>query len=80
MIRIVNEEITTPPAEKSHTLNFITEIKDVIVVKREEIRLKIEETNTANKETRKQLEDILWRHKAVFKKEPGRLKSYQHVL
>ena len=79
-IRIVNEEITASLAEKENTLNSITEIKDNIKVKREEIKLKIEETNTANTETRKQLEDILWRHRAVFRKEPSRLKSYQHIV
>ena len=79
-IRIVNEEITVSPAEEACTLNAIKEIKDDTEVKREEIIMKIEETNTANIGTRKQLEDILWKHRVVFRKEPGRLKSYQHVL
>ena len=79
-IRIVNEEIPASPAEKTHALNWITEIKDDIEIKKEKIRLKIEETNTANAETKKGLEDILWRHRAIFRKKPGRLKIYQHVL
>ena len=33
-----------------------------------------------NEETREQLERILWKHKAVFRKEPGRLTSYEHHL
>ena len=79
-IRLVNEEIPASPAEKTHTLNSITEIKDDIEIKKEEIRLKIEETNAANAETKKRFGDILWRHKAVFRKGPGRLKIYQHIL
>ena len=33
-----------------------------------------------NEETREQLEKILWKHKAVFRKDPVRLTSYKHHL
>ena len=79
-IRIVNEETTAPPGKEKQTVNSIRSIKDDIEVKREEIRSKVEESSTMNEETREQLERILWKHKAVFRKEPGRLTSYEHHL
>ena len=49
-------------------------------VEKKEIISKIEESSITDIETKKKLEHILWKHKAVFRKEPGRLKSYQHTL
>ena len=65
---------------EKQTLNAIQTARYEIAVEKIEIRLKVEEVSTTNPEMRERLEDILWRHKAVFRKEPGRLKSYQHFL
>ena len=78
-IRIINEEARIPSEEKKQTMNAIQTARDEIEVERREIRLKVE-VSTTNPEKRERLEDILCRQKAVFRKEPGRLKSYQHIL
>ena len=79
-IRIVNEETTAPPEKEKRSINSIRKIRDDIEVERDEIRSKIEETSIMNVETREELEKILWKHKAVFRKEPGILASYKHHL
>ena len=81
-IKIRNEETTLSSREGARQINAIQDIqveenKEIV---REEIKQKLEETNITDPEIERQLGDVLWRHRAVFRKEPGRLKTYQHIL
>ena len=81
-IKIRNEETTLSPREGTGKINSIQDIqveenKEIV---REEIKQKLEETNITDPEIERELGDVLWRHRAVFRKEPGRLKTYQHIL
>ena len=79
-IRIINEEGITSQKKEKSIVNSIQREDSDTDVKREEITSKIEESNLTDIETKRQLEHILWKHKAVFRKEPGKLKSFQHTL
>ena len=79
-IRIMNEETTKPPKKETRIINSISKLGNNVEVSKEEIRTKIQETNLINSNEKKQLEDLLWKHKAVFRKTPGRLTTYQHRL
>ena len=58
-IRIMNEEIIKPPENKTHAINSIRNLGKDAVVSKEEIQMKIEETNLINSNEKKQLEDLL---------------------
>ena len=79
-IRIVNEEVSGTFEKVTQEINSVRKIEDNVEVEREEIIKKIEETHFTDASKQEQLERILWRYKAVFRKEPGRLKTYQHNL
>ena len=79
-IKIRNEETTLSPRGETRHINFIHDIGENIKIVKEEIKQKLEETNITDPEIERQLGDIMCRHRAVFRKEPGRLKTYQHVL
>ena len=79
-IKIINEEGITSQKKETSIVNSIQREESVTDVKNEEIISKIEESNLTDTETKRQLEHILWKHEAVFRKESGRLKSYQHTL
>ena len=78
-IRIINEEITKHPETETHAINSIRNVGNNAKVSKEEIRMKIEETNLIISNGKKRLED-LWKYKAVFRKTPGRLTIYRHRL
>ena len=79
-IRIINEETTKQPERETRIINSIKNLGNDAEMSKEEIRIKIEETNLINSNEKKQFEDLLWKHKAVFRKTPGRLTTYQHRL
>ena len=79
LIRIINEELTTTPRETKQILNSIQTGKYETEIDRNEIKVKVEEISPTNLEVKKQLEDILWRHRAVLRKKPGSLKTHQYV-
>ena len=77
--KIMNEERAQPERDFSR-VNAIQREEDGIEIKKEDIKLKIGEIDSTDREKMEELEAILRRHKAVFGTEPGRLWSYQHVL
>ena len=79
-IKIINEEGITSQKKETSIVNSIQREESDTDVKREEITSKVEESNLNDIETKRQLEHILWKYKAVFRKEPGKLKSHQHTL
>ena len=42
--------------------------------------MKIEQTNLIKSNEKKQLEDLLWKHKSVFRSTPSQLATYQYRL
>ena len=79
-ISIMNEETTKQPEGETHVINSIRNLGNDAEVSKEEIPMKIEETNLINSNEKKQLENLLCKHKAVFRKTPRRLTTYQHRL
>ena len=79
-IRIMNEDTIKQPERETQVINSITNLGNEAEVSKEEIQMKVQETNLISSKEKKQLEDLLWKHKAVFKKTPGRLTTYQHKL
>ena len=75
-IRIMNEEITNPPERETRAINSIRNLGNDAEVSKQEIQMKIEETTLINSNEKKQLEDLLWKHKSVFRTTPGRFTTY----
>ena len=76
----MNEEAETSQKNGVGTINHLEKDKESWDINYEEINQKIEEAVLINKEEKNQLSKILWKHRAVFEKRPGRLSSYKHTL
>ena len=76
-LKIINEEIAT---HEARIINHLKEKEESVDIDYGEINKKLEEAAITNQEEKNQLKEILWRHREVFRKQPGRLLSYEHIL
>ena len=79
-LRIVNEEADTAHKNTLQEINSLEKDISAVDIEYEEVNMKLEETFTMEPEEKEKLQGILWQYKKVFRKEPGRLTSYEHFL
>ena len=80
ILLVVSKLFRSCNLKERHAINSIRNLGNDTEVSKEEIRMKIEEKTLIKSNEKEQLEDLVWKHKSVFRKTPGRLTTYQHRL
>ena len=79
-LRIINEETVNSSENIMQQINLLTKDELSADIEYEEIHKKLEEASTMEPEEKIKLQEIIWKDKIIFRKIPGRLTSYQHIL
>lgn len=82
--KLIDIESLTDETEKIEDVSRSIESEEVtklpLHINWQEIRKKINESQNLREEEKEELGKILWTRRRVFRKEPGVLKKYQHIL